>query len=241
MTKFVLCLRTCSEALTSHGGFQWPKKGPIACTDWLPKPECGNGLHGLLWGVGDAGYLDYCDTSKKWLVVKVRAEDVVDIQNKVKFPRGQVVFCGTRDRAVVYIQKRAPKGSNVVFGKFPRRFKSVKVGGIKSVRDSLTGLTWQAEGSDVAMNHADATKYCASLGAGWRMPTEPELRTIVDYRGTTHKIDARFFKCNGWWYWTSTPYAPSSGCAWGVYFDDGGSDDLNRDNRGCVRAVRSSQ
>lgn len=240
MSRYALCLRTCDKSLRSHGGFRWPKKGPVKCDDWDQKPECGHGLHGLLWGVGDAGYLDGSKDAH-WLVVKVRAEDVVDIQNKVKFPRGRVVFCGTRDRAVAYIQQRAPKGSNVVFGKFPRRFKSVVVGEVKAVRDRLTGLTWQADGSDTAMNHAAATKYCESLGAGWRMPTEPELRTLVDYRATGHKINARFFKCSGWWYWTSTPYAPHSGYAWFVSFHDGYSDGGHHDDGNCVRAVRASQ
>lgn len=241
MTKYVLCLRTCSKDLTSHGGFQWPAKGAVACNDWQPKPGCGNGLHGLLWGVGDAGYLDYSNGDRKWLVVKVLAADIVDIQNKVKFPRGHVMFCGTRDRAVAYIQKRAPKGSNVVFGKFPRRFKSAMVDGIKAVRDSLTGLTWQADGSESGMNHAAATKYCESLGVGWRMPTHDELRTIVDYTATGHKINARFFKCSGWWYWTSTNYAPLSGYSWVVYFCSGYSDCARRDGGDFVRAVRASQ
>ncbi len=240
MTKFVLCLRTCSSELRSHGGFQWPKKGAVSCPDWDPKPECGHGLHGLLWGVGDAGYMDQSADSK-WLVVKVRADEVVDIENKVKFPRGEVVFCGTRDRAVAHIQRQAPKGSNVVFGKFLGRFKKVVVDGVKAVRDNYTGLTWQADGSPSPMNHAAATKYCESLGKGWRMPTHDELRTIVDYRGKDHKIDGRFFKCLGWWYWSSTPCTPLSGYAWLVSFGLGDSGLGLRVSGLFVRAVRASQ
>src|SRR5690349_16354409 len=121
MTDFVLCLRSCASDMSSTNKFVWPKKGPVSCPDWDPKPECGHGLHGLLWGVGHGGLLD-ASKNAKWLVVKVLASEVVDIQDKVKFPRGEVVFCGGRERAVSYIQKRAPKGSNVVFAKFPRRF-----------------------------------------------------------------------------------------------------------------------
>ena len=49
----VLVLRTCAADMTSYGGFKWPKSGPVKCDDWKPRAECGNGLHGLLWGVGD--------------------------------------------------------------------------------------------------------------------------------------------------------------------------------------------
>lgn len=240
MTKHVLCLRSCNRDMTSHNGFTWPKKGPVKCDDWKPTAECGNGLHGLLWGVGHGGLLSN-ERSSKWLVVKVLASEIVDIQDKVKFPRGEVVFCGSRDRAVAYIQKRAPKGSSVVFGKFPRRFKHVTVDGIKAVRDGYTGLTWQADGSDTYMNHAAAEKYCAALGPGWRLPTLAELRTLVDYRAEGHKIDQRYFKCHGWWYWTSTLYAPLPGYAWVVYFGGGYSSYVRHGSDYCVRAVRASQ
>lgn len=244
MSDHVLCLRTCEADLKSYNGFTWPKKGQVKCEDWKPVAACGNGLHGLLWGVGHAGYLNN-DKDSKWLVVKVRADEIVDIQDKVKFPRGEVVFCGSRDRAVAYIQRQAPKGSNVVFGKFPGRFKKVAVDGVKAVRDAYTGLTWEAAGSTKYMNFAAAQEYCKQLGPGWRMPTLAELRTIVDYRGKTYTIDERFFTCHGWWYWSSTP-TPVSGFAWGVNFGDGGSgglllgDDNDVDDND-VRAVRASQ
>lgn len=240
MSAHVLVLRTCDKDLRSHSGFQWPKKGLVACDDWKPAAECGNGLHGLLWGVGDASYLSAAK-SAKWLVVKVPAADVVDIRNKVKFPGGDVVFCGSRDSAVAHIQKRAPKGSNVVFGKFPRRFKFATVDGMQIVRDSLTGLEWQAEGSTSAMSHADAVAYCQKLGNGWRMPAHDELRTIVDYRSAGMKINEKFFKCHGWWYWTSTVYAPLSDYSWVVYFHSGTSGGGGRSGHDYVRAVRASQ
>lgn len=239
MNEHVLCLRTCNADLTSHNGFTWPKKGPVSCDDWKPVAECGNGLHGLLWGVGDASYLNNSEQAK-WLVVKVAAADVVDIQDKVKFPRGQVVFCGSRERAVAYIQKRAPKGSNVVFGKFPRRFSKTDVGGVKAISDKLTGLTWEAVGGG-PMNHAAATKYCENLGPGWRMPTLAELRTLVDYTQKGSKINERYFTRLGWWYWTSSPYTPYSGFAWIVYFNGGHSGYGHHDYDSFVRAVRASQ
>jgi hypothetical protein len=43
-----------------------------------------------------------------WLVVEVASGDVVDLGGKVKFPRGTVVTCGTREEATRYLVERAP-------------------------------------------------------------------------------------------------------------------------------------
>src|ERR1700741_2332936 len=102
-----LVLRTCSSDMTSHGGFRWPEKGPVECPDWDPKPECGHGLHGLLYGEGDAGLLSM-DPNAKWLVVRVELESCVDLHGKAKFPRGHVLYAGTREKAVAGLVKRAP-------------------------------------------------------------------------------------------------------------------------------------
>ncbi len=99
----VLVLRTCDKDLRSHGGFQWPTSGLVECPDWKPTPECGNGLHGLLWCEGDWGLLSK-DADAKWLVVSVVASEVVKIdEQKVKFPRGEVVFVGGMAEATTRI------------------------------------------------------------------------------------------------------------------------------------------
>jgi hypothetical protein len=110
----VLVLRTCELDGTSYNDFKWPQSGPVSCSDWKPRAECGNGLHGLLWGVGDGGYLNWGEAS--WLVVRVLASDIVDIDRKVKFPRGVVEYFGERLGAVALIEKYAPEGSVVVGG-----------------------------------------------------------------------------------------------------------------------------
>ena len=111
----VLVLRTCNADLTSHNGFQWKAKGVVTCPDWDPKPECGNGLHGLLWGEGDGTLLDW-DDDAKWLVVKVPADSIVHIGGKVKFPRGTVVFCGARDDAIAYLVAHGGENKAIVGG-----------------------------------------------------------------------------------------------------------------------------
>lgn len=105
--KTVLVLRTCSADMTSYNGFRWPKSGRVTCPDFKATYRCGNGLHGLLWGEGSGGYLDWTEGAK-WLVVRVKEADLLhgkgDLIDKCKFSRGTVVYCGDRVGAAAYIQ-----------------------------------------------------------------------------------------------------------------------------------------
>ena len=107
--KRVLVLRTCAANMESYNGFKWPQKGAVECHDWLPTAKCGNGLHGFLWGEGNGGLADWA-ADAKWLVVSVLEKEIVVIDRKVKFPRGNVVFCGGRKEATDYIAARLPPG-----------------------------------------------------------------------------------------------------------------------------------
>lgn len=98
-----LMLRTCSAQMTGHGGFKWPRSGYVEAPDWNPAAVCGGGLHGLLWGEGDAGYLSVAEGAV-WMVVEVDAGEVVSIDgDKVKVPRGNVVFAGQRHEATAFL------------------------------------------------------------------------------------------------------------------------------------------
>ena len=113
----VLVLRTCRANGASNytASFIWPEKGYVAAPDWSPEACCGAGLHGWLWGAGDASHANG-DKDARWLVVEVDGRKVVDLSGKVKFPEGWVVFCGTRTDAVAYIQERASAGTLVIYG-----------------------------------------------------------------------------------------------------------------------------
>ena len=103
MSDTVLVLRTCQKDMSSwKGTFTWPASGHVECPDWDPEPICGNGLHGLLWGTGDGALLDW-SSDAKWLVVEVLASDIVKIGEKVKFPKGNVIFCGSQLEATKMI------------------------------------------------------------------------------------------------------------------------------------------
>jgi hypothetical protein len=91
-----LVLRTSKSDHTSHGGFKWPKDvgALVTCPDWKPTEECGNGLHGLLAGLGDWGLIPQ-DDGRVWQVVGViRAECVPLGDDKVKFPRCRLIYAG---------------------------------------------------------------------------------------------------------------------------------------------------
>ena len=110
-----LFIRTCAADMTAHGGFKWPKKGKVAAPDWDPKPECGNGLHGLLWGEGDPSLVSNAHDAQ-WIVGKVIESECVDLGGKVKFPEAMVIFVGAQDKAVQIVQSHAPAGKRVNWG-----------------------------------------------------------------------------------------------------------------------------
>ena len=83
-TEFDLVLRTCNANMKAYGGFKWPETGTVSAPDWDPKPECGNGLHGLLHGCGYTNYLSK-EPDAKWLVVAVPKGTCVDIDRRSSF------------------------------------------------------------------------------------------------------------------------------------------------------------
>jgi hypothetical protein len=98
--------------MTSHGDFRWPKRGRVEAPDWKPTVECGNGLHGLLWGEGDGTLLNWSDDAV-WQVVGLTADELaatVDLGGKVKFPSGTVVHTGDQKSATDNITARGARG-----------------------------------------------------------------------------------------------------------------------------------
>ena len=103
----VLVLRTCNADMTSHGGFKWPESGLVEAPDWKPTKECGNGLHGWLWGCGDWS-LKIGDDSRKWLVIETDSKGIVELGGKVKFQSGNVLFVGRAwNEAMAFLRGRA--------------------------------------------------------------------------------------------------------------------------------------
>ena len=111
--KYALALKTVNSNMTAYEGFKWKKRGIVTAPDWNKKPECGGGLHALLWGVGDGRLLSW-DNDAKWLVLAVPVNSWVDLGGKIKFPKCRVVFCGNRKDATDYIIKHGAEDKPVV-------------------------------------------------------------------------------------------------------------------------------
>ncbi len=103
-----LVLRVCGPNGESYGGFRWPLTvgADVVAPDWHDNAECGNGLHGWLYGAGDIGVATIVGGSV-WLVVEV-ADPVVMLGGKCKYPRGVIRFAGAMHAAAAYIIEHEP-------------------------------------------------------------------------------------------------------------------------------------
>jgi hypothetical protein len=132
----VLVLKSLNAKLiAAHNDFQWPEFGICEAPDWLQTNECGNGLHGWLWGAGDSN-LRCSDDDAKWLVLHVEESTIINLDGKVKFPKCEVIFVGTREDAVSIIQNYAPAGTAIMFSTLTGGYASTLTGGYAS---TLTG------------------------------------------------------------------------------------------------------
>ena len=173
-----LVLKSLKPNLTAHGGFQWPESGMIAAPDWSEYPVCGQGLHGWLWGAGDAS-LQVTGEDVKWLVLSVDADKVVELDGKVKFPDCEVIYCGSRETAVMIIAAYAPAGTKTMF-------VTMAVG---------SGSTVDAgDGSTVKAGYGSMVKagYGSTVKAGSRSTVDAGSRSTVDAGyGSTVKAGSR--------------------------------------------------
>jgi len=131
----VLIMRSCGPDLRSYNAFQWPEAGHVSALDWEATEECGNGLHGFLWGEGDHALANQASDAK-WLVVETDGANVIDLGGKVKFPSGTVVFCGEAQNAAAYIQGNGGAGKKVMRSTLTGGYGSTLTGGYCS---TLTG------------------------------------------------------------------------------------------------------
>src|SRR3990172_9525290 len=101
-----------------------------------------------------------------------------------------------------------------------------------TVKDNMTGLSWQRALSPQSFKWDEAMSYCQALNLGgtlgWRLPTKKELETLVDRRAASPAIDSSAFPDTpSAFFWTSTPVAGLTGFAWYIYFGYGFSFDGN--------------
>ena len=86
------------------------------------------------------------------------------------------------------------------------------------VRDTLTGLVWQRQGSPAALTWANAQSYCSSLGSGFRLPSYRELVSLL---GLSSGPSTAFPGGMPGLFWTSSPYGgPSAESSGNAYYAD---------------------
>jgi hypothetical protein len=114
--------------------------------------------------------------------------------------------------------------------------------GTDTVKDELTGLTWERWNNPQQIPWASAEAYCQGLlldGGGWRLPRKKELESLQDHRTWGQAINPDAFSVAPWWlFWTSTPYALSTGQKWEVGFIKGAIQSSSETESQLVRCVR---
>jgi hypothetical protein len=186
--EYAYVLRTADAEGHSYGGFTWPEKGKVSCPDWKPTAECGNGLHGLLHGEGDGSLLNWAPDAR-WIVVKVKATEVVDLVGKVKFPSGTVVYCGDRPGAAKYLDDHGCADRKVVGATRSAGYRGTATAGDGGTATAGDGGTATAgdRGTATAGDRGTATAgYRGTATAGYRgTATAGDGGTATaGYRGT---------------------------------------------------------
>jgi hypothetical protein len=116
-----------------------------------------------------------------------------------------------------------------------------------------TGLTWQrcslgqhfdggkCLGTAAKLDWPGAQKAAAAAGQGWRLPTQPELASLVlSYCGSPATDAVAFPQLPAAWFWSSA--ADGAQGAWFVDFEGGGGNGATlRSNTAAVRLVRSGK
>lgn len=164
--RTIYVLRTVGADMRSYNGFQWPVSGPVEARDWQPTDRCGHGLHGLPWGAGCGGYLDWSGDAR-WLVVEVKNDDgyrtgAGELMEKCKFRSGVVVHCGDRKSATDDIIARGADPATVVGAFLTGGYESTLTGGDAS---TLTG------GDESTLTGGDASTLTGGGGSTltWRV------------------------------------------------------------------------
>lgn len=95
-----------------------------------------------------------------------------------------------------------------------------------TVTDNVTDLMWQKQDDGLTRNWNDAGRYCGGLSLGgqtdWRLPSDIELMSIVDYGAYSPSINTTFFpNTQSSDYWSSSTAAPNIASAWIESFING--------------------
>jgi len=68
----LLVLKTVDSEMRAFAdpNFIYPREGVVCARDWKANGQCGKGLHGLAWGIGDQGLFSEVEDAV-WLIIDV--------------------------------------------------------------------------------------------------------------------------------------------------------------------------
>jgi len=95
-----------------------------------------------------------------------------------------------------------------------------------TVTDSVTGLMWQQAVPSTTYGQDQAIAYCPTLSlaghSDWRLPSQIELESIVDFGVPAPTINGTYFPATpSGYFWSSSPVSDMPGNAWLVDFGSG--------------------
>jgi hypothetical protein len=201
-----LVLRTCKADMSSNSeyanGFRWPKSGLVKCDDWQPTKECGHGLHGLLWGEGAGNLLNW-DVDAVWLIVEIDPTTAIDLDGKIKFPSGVVVYCGTRETAPKWLSEHGGAGRAIASGTATAGYSGTATagyGGTATAGDSGTATAGDSGTATAGYGGTATAGYggTATAGDSGTATAGDSGTATAGYGGTAKTGEIGIIVCR-WW------------------------------------------
>ena len=184
-----LVLRCCGPHGESYGSFRWPLAvgAEVVAPDWSARAECGNGLHGWLYGAGDINVANIVDDGA-WLVVEVDSSSLVMLGGKCKFPRGTVRFVGSMREAAAYLIEHEPRAKTcAVIGATLSggRREVVQVGALGTATAGALGTATAGDSGTIVIEWLDrkAGRYRRTVGYVGEQGVKPNTAYRCDANG----------------------------------------------------------
>lgn len=111
------------------------------------------------------------------------------------------------------------------------------------IKDDNTGLTWEdkADMLNREFTFDQSQEYCKNLGDGWRIPTNTELESIVDFARSPMALGLFRYVNDSKQYWSSTPYPSYATYGHGMSFKSGTLSSLMKTSNGVLRCVNGQE
>lgn len=212
-------------------------EGDLASGDILAQQDCsggrdtlyGDGNNGFHYTKTDANGKSLSKGAKQWQCV---VDEVSQLMWEVKVPSdeqyGNSGPHDSDDRFTWYSGVSAANGGAV--GEWNQKYNQC------DGYDKNQPATFCNTGEYVA--RVNKAGLCGH--SDWRVPTRPELESLVNFGVSRPAIDVKFFPNTQLdFYWSSSPVVDQPSSAWGVSFQFGFSAPLQRNNSRFVRLVRT--